>query len=379
MNLEITFRLIGGVLLLFSNAFFVATEFALTRLRQYSSDEFEEDPGLARAWKMTEQLEIYLTGCQVGITFSSVLLGIVAEPALSEILAPFLQWLGVDGGFSVAASVVLSVFLINLMHTVWAEQTPTYLGIEEAKMVAKYFAPIHYYWTKLAYPFIYMGDIITKATLRLFGVEMKRSWVESEDEVDSESAHVALRTKIVEILESGNLSEDRRQEVVNALEIDQVPVREIMVPREEIIYLSEQNSLSENLDLIQSGKSRYPLADETDSDFKGVIYTSEMLANVEELRTGEKTLRDLCRPVMTVAADMPVSELIDQFQHQHQELALITKAEKVQGLATLTDALEVIVGSAEDPMDIENSENKKWNCYKKMDSQLRDSCSLFTI
>lgn len=359
MNLEITFRLIGGVLLLFSNAFFVATEFALTRLRQYPPEEFEEDPGLVRAWKMTERLEIYLTGCQVGITFSSVLLGIVAEPALSEILAPFLQVLGVDGGFSVAASVVLSVFIINLMHTVWAEQTPTYLGIEEAKMVAKYFAPFHYYWTKLAYPFIYLGDVVTKATLRLFGVEMKRSWVENEDEMDSESTRVALRTKIVEILESGNVSEDRRQEVVNALEIDQVPIREIMVPREEIIYLSEQNSLSENLDLIQSGKSRYPLVDESNSDFKGVIYTSEMLANVEALRDEQKSLRDLCRPAMRVPANMPVSELIDQFQKEHQELALITEKGEVHGLATLTDALEAIVGSAEDPMDIENSENGK--------------------
>lgn len=359
MNLEITFRLIGGVLLLFSNAFFVATEFALTRLRQYSPDEFEDDPALVRAWEMTEELEIYLTGCQVGITFSSVLLGIVAEPALSELLAPALQLLGFEGGFTMGASVVMSVFLINLMHTVWAEQTPTYLGIEEAKMVAKHFAPIHYYWTKSAYPFIYLGDAVTKATLRLFGVEMGRSWVQNEAEVDSGSTRVALRTKIAEILESGNVSEDRRQEVVNALEIDQVPVREIMVPREEIIYLSEQKSLSENLDLIQSGKSRYPLMDETDSDFKGVIYTSEMLASVEELRSGAKTLRDLCRPSMVVPADLPVSDLIDQFQNEHQELALITENGEVRGLATLTDALEAIVGSAEDPMDVEN--NKKAN------------------
>lgn len=342
-----------------SNAFFVAVEFALTRLRQYPASEFEDDPALARAWQMTERLEIYLTGCQVGITFSSVLLGIVAEPAIAVLLEPLLQAIGFGSSFSLAASVVISIFLINLMHTVWAEQTPTYLGIEEAKMVAKYFAPVHYYWTKFAYPFIYVGDQVTKATLRLFGIQMGRSWIQSETDVEAESTRVALRTKIAEILETGNVSADRRQEVVNALEIDEVPVRDIMVPREDIIFLSEHNSLSDNLNLIQSGKSRYPLIGKDETEFKGVIYTSEMLANIEDLKFNRKLLEDLCRPGMTVPPDLPVSELIDQFQNEHQELALVTSDGQIQGLATITDALEVIVGSAEDPMDVENEQAKR--------------------
>lgn len=356
MNLELFFRLAGGIFLLFSNAFFVATEFALTRLRQFSPSEFKDDEGLARAWEMTEQLEIYLTGCQVGITFSSVLLGIVAEPAVTKLLEPLLLGLGFDEGVSLAASVVLSVFLINLMHTVWAEQTPTYLGIEEAKMVAKYCAPIHYYWTKITYPFIFVGDAITKKTLRLFGIEIGRSWLEESKQTEG-TTRVALKTKIADILESGNVSKDRREEVVNALEIDEVPVRDIMVPRDEIIFLSDGNTLSQNLKLIQSGKSRYPLADESGGGFQGVIYTSEMLANIEALSSGAKQLRDLCRPGITVPADVPVSKLIDQFQNENQELALVTDNGDIQGLATLTDAFEAIVGSAKDPMDVENDES----------------------
>ena len=357
MNIEIILRLLGGVLLLASNAFFVATEFALTRIRQYSPDEFKSDDGLARAWEMTEKLEFYLTGCQVGITFSSVLLGIVAEPAVTALFEPLLQSMGLSGNFSVGASVVLSVLVINLMHTIWAEQTPTYLGIEEAKLVAKYFATPHYYWTKMTYPFIYVGDKITKATLRFFGIEMTRSWTEEGSEKEQpESTRASLKGKMAELLRSGNVSSDRREEVVKALEIDEIPVRDIMVSRDEIVFLSEKKTLSENLNLIQSGKSRYPLAGESEEDYRGVIYASEMLANIEDLGSGKKKLGSLCRSGMKVSPDLPVSKLIDQFQDEHQELALVLENNVIQGLVTITDALEAIVGSAEDPMDIENNE-----------------------
>tara|TARA_R100000908_G_scaffold65428_1_gene56482 strand:+ start:131633 stop:131854 length:222 start_codon:yes stop_codon:yes gene_type:complete len=70
--MEMTIRLFGGLLLLLMNAFYVAAEFALTRLRQYERDELEETPGLNRAWEMTETLEIYLTSCQIGITTTSI-------------------------------------------------------------------------------------------------------------------------------------------------------------------------------------------------------------------------------------------------------------------------------------------------------------------
>ncbi len=332
-----------------SNAFFVATEFALTRLRQFNKDEFEDDAGLRTAWEMTERLEIYLTGCQVGITFSSVLLGIVAEPAVTELFHPLVVYLGATPEVALGFSVVLSVFVINLMHTVWAEQTPTYLGIEEAKLVARYCAPPHYYWTQMAYPFIFVGDKITKATLGLFGITMRRSWTEEE-----EPTHVDVRSQLVDLLKSEGLPQDRRDEVVKAMEIDEIPVSDIMVPREEIVCLWDDKPLEENLGIIRHRmQSRYPLVGESLDDFKGLIYASEMLAHIEELQSGEKSLQELSRADMTVGHDLPVSRLIDRFQEEYQELALVTRMGKTIGLVTLTDALEVIVGSAEDPMDLE--------------------------
>jgi len=125
-------------LLILANGFSVATEFALTRVRQYPESEFDK-PGLQRAWEMTNDLEIYLTSCQVGITASSIAVGIVAEPALAAILKPvfsntFLASVGAGG--------IVALLIINLLHLTHGEQTPTYLGVKRAKFVTRYDFPI---------------------------------------------------------------------------------------------------------------------------------------------------------------------------------------------------------------------------------------------
>lgn len=124
--------------MLLANAFFVATEFALTRLRQYRQEEIQENSGLSRAWKMTERLEIYLTGCQVGITSTSILLGVIAEPAVTQLIELLIAGAEIGSFTTHGISIVLSVVLINFAHTIWGEQTPTYLGVEKAKTVARY-------------------------------------------------------------------------------------------------------------------------------------------------------------------------------------------------------------------------------------------------
>ena len=351
MTLEIAVRLAAGVFLLLANAFYVATEFALTRLRQYPEEEFEGDKLLQRAWKMTETLEIYLTSCQIGITSTSILLGVVAEPAVTELIEMVIG-VGTIGGFSShTISIVLSIILINFAHTVWGEQAPTYLGVERAKGVARYCALPLYWWTYSIYPVLSFGDWITKGTLKLFGITMKRSWME---ETEATTTQADVRSQVVDLLKSEGLPEDRRDEVVKALEIDEIPVSDIMVPRENIVCLSDEKTLEENLRIISDRmQSRYPLVGQSLDDYKGVIYASEMLANIRDLQNGDITLQQISRADMTIPHDMPVSELIDRFQEKYQELALVVKEGRTVGLVTLTDALEVIVGSAEDPMDLE--------------------------
>src|SRR6056297_3029856 len=178
---EIGFRLVAGLLLILANGFFVAIEFALTRARQFTEDEFVDgDSRLERAWEMTQDLELYLTTCQVGITASSIAVGIVAEPALAAIFEPIFHNTVLA---SIGSGGIIAFLIINLVHLTHGEQTPTYLGVERSRLVCRYGAtPLYWFHFAIA-PIITLGDSIAKLTLRLFGVEMTGAWLETEEDV----------------------------------------------------------------------------------------------------------------------------------------------------------------------------------------------------
>jgi CBS domain containing-hemolysin-like protein len=351
-QLEVIVRFVAGVGLLGANAFFVATEFALTRTRQFSEDEFQGSAGLRRAWEMTETLEIYLTACQLGITVTSILLGVVFEPAITALIQPAVEIMGLSASQTHLVSIVLAVMVIQLAHTVWGEQTPTYLGVERPKIVVAWGARGVYWWSTLAYPLIYFGDFLAKATLRVFGVEIERSWAEGDTIEDRGE----LKTQMGELLGAGMLSEERRREVMNALELDDMLTRDIMVPRDQVEVLRSDVPMGENLMTLKRGRySRYPLVGEDLDDFRGTIYTPGLLMVYEAWEEGQVSLEEIAVEPMTVSAELSVSELVDTFQRESQELALVEDDGEIVGLVTATDASEAIVGDIADPFDAEGS------------------------
>jgi CBS domain containing-hemolysin-like protein len=370
--LEITLRLGIGVVLILANAFFVMTEFALTRLRQLPEEDFQKEGRLRRAWEMTEKLEIYLTSCQVGISLTSILLGILTEPAVTYLLRPVFDAVGLEGKTARIVSVVVAVAILNLIHKIWGEQAPTYLGVERPLDVARWTSGAHYWWTKVMYPVVFVGDGIAKWTLKLFGVEMERSWVGAEegeegsggggdDErregVDERKKHERrsypeIRREMGQLLAGGGVPADRREEVIRALEIDRIPVGDIMVPRDEMVTVSTEKPFEENLETLRRGDlSRFPLVGDSVDDPRGTLYLPAVFRHLDDLRSGAKTLDDIAVEVVTVPSDLPVSRLIDRLQQARQELALVEENDRVVGLVTLTEAFEVIAGESEDPYD----------------------------
>jgi len=209
-SLEIGLRLFAGIGLILANAFFVAIEFALTRVRrQYPESAFDE-PGLRRAWEMTDDLEVYLTSCQVGISATSIAVGIVAEPALATLVSPLFETTTLA---SAGAGAVIAFVIINLLHLTHGEQTPTYLGVERTKFVARYGATPLYWFAWLLSPVIWFGDAVAKWTLRRFGVEMTGAWLETETEIIETRAD--LRNRLASILERGELPDERREEILS--------------------------------------------------------------------------------------------------------------------------------------------------------------------
>ncbi|MFC5973380.1 CNNM domain-containing protein [Halomarina salina] len=371
--------LLAGVVLLFGNAFFVVSEFAMTRVRQFDESEFQGHRGLERAWEMTEELEIYLSGCQVGITICSVGLGYVAEPALAAILDPAVKAVGLGGllggggeGGHTAIAVVLALLVINLLHIVIGEQSPTYLGVERSKTVCKYCAYPLYLWATVMKPVILVADRIAKALLRLFGVSIERSWAdeEMEDGEDGEATDRAdVRRQMGERLSGLGLTGERKEEVLAAIDIDQMTIYDVMVPVEDVVTLRTDASFEENLDTMREASlSRFPLVGDSIQDFRGVVHAPAVIRELDGLRDGSVTLSDVAAPPMTVEAGEDVADTIDRFQAENQELALVTGGspddeeplealdagdDEVVGLVTATDCFEAITGELEDPLDAE--------------------------
>ncbi|QWC18604.1 hemolysin family protein [Halorubrum sp. 2020YC2] len=343
---EVALRVAAGVLLILINAYFVAVEFGLTRLRQYPESEMDT-PGLRRAWEMTDDLEFYLTTCQVWISGTSIALGIVAEPGLAALFAPIFENTSLA---SAGAGSLLGFFIINMVHLTHGEQTPTYLGVERSKQVANYGARPLYWFAWLISPLIKFGDWVAKATLGLFGVEMTGSWTEAEEEVLETRAQ--LRTRLGSMMEEVELPEERREEVLSALDVDRVAVSDVMTPTDEIISLSTTASVEANLDRIRdTPHSRFPLVGDGPSDFEGIVYAPSIVSRYDGLRDGDLTFADVAAPPMTVSADASVSDAYDRFQAESQELALVTEGGEVVGLLTATDAMEAVMGQLEDPLD----------------------------
>ena len=355
--LELTGRLAAGVALILTNAFFVAIEFALTRARQFTESEFVGDSagGLQRAWEMTQNLELYLTTCQVGITASSIAVGIVAEPALAAIFEPLFDNTVLA---AIGSGGIVAFLIINLVHLTHGEQTPTYLGVERSRFVCRYGAGPLYWFHRLISPLITLGDWVAKSTLGLFGIEMTGAWLETEE--DRIESRADLRNRVDSVLAEGDLPADRQEEVLTALEIGATPVEEVMTPLEEAVVLFSNRPAPDEIGRMQATPqyTRYPLLDGESADgpvaadrLVGVVYASSVVTNIESLQSGREQLRDVAAPPVTVDYQTSVATTIDRLQAQNAELAVITDDRQAIGLVTITDAFEAIAGQLEDPMD----------------------------
>jgi len=255
---------------------------------------------------------------------------------------------------SAGAGSVLGFALINMAHLTHGEQTPTYLGVERSKQVVAYGARPLYWFAWLISPLIRVGDWVAKATLRLFGVEMTGSWTETETDVLESRAE--LRTRLGSMMEDVELPEERREEVLNALDVDERPVAEIATPAADVVALSTAVSVETNLDRIRgTPHSRFPLVGDDLGDAEGIVYAPSIVSNFEALTAGDVTFAEIAAPPMTLSAEASVSDAYDQFQAQAQELALVVEDGDVVGLVTATDALEAVMGQLEDPLDADRA------------------------
>jgi CBS domain containing-hemolysin-like protein len=332
------------------NGFFVATEFAIVKVRATRLRELAESgSSTARvAQKVVSQLNAYLSACQLGITGASLGLGWIGEPAFAHLFEPLFGVLGPWAATGAhAAAIALAFLLITVLHIVLGEQAPKALAIQHPETTALVVArPIELFF-RLFYPAIWALNAMANGTLRLLGISPGHGEGSGHSEEE-------LRILLIESAGPGAQGERRRALLEQALEFPTRRVRQLMVPRADISYLDVLSPLPEILDTARrEGYTRYPLCKDHLDEVIGIVHVRDLFANAEALRSSEDVAR-LAREPLFVPESATADRLLRLFQQRRLHMAIVVdEYGGTSGLASLEDVIEELAGEIQDEFDVE--------------------------
>jgi CBS domain containing-hemolysin-like protein len=343
-------RIIGALVLVGLNAFFVATEFAITRIRLSQVIDLEKRgrPGAKAARQAVEQIDAYLAACQLGITIASIGLGALAEPAFEHLLEPALG--AVAPGVAAGISFAFAFGLVTLLHVVLGELAPKSLAIARTTRTVLLVSPpmrVFYLATKpLVDGFNGLGNLVLKP----FGIPPAREVGHAPHTEDE------LRMLLAQSVREGLIETYEREFAENVLVFGDLRARQVMVPRRDIDYLVLGETVTEAVRRASGSlHTRLPLCEAEDGldDPVGVINFKELLRLA--LDGVQTDLSELARPLARVSESTLVDQVLRDLRRKRQHMALVVdEFGTTVGLVTLEDILEEIVGEFEEEEDGEH-------------------------
>ncbi|HEX3420564.1 MAG TPA: hemolysin family protein [Candidatus Udaeobacter sp.] len=337
------------------NAFFVACEFSVVKVRTTQLDALlEEDDARARVVKHVRgHLDAYLSATQLGITLASLALGWIGEQSLASIIQPALAIFHIySHAVTTSIAVTLAFAGITFLHIVFGELAPKYVAISDPLPVAlRLVRPLSGFYV-LFKPAIWLlnksSNFLLRRVLRLQPVR------------GSELAHSEEELRL--ILEQSEKSADvtplGRELVFNVLDLRDRVVRDIMTPRGEIVYLDAQNDFETNVKkAIQSQHTRFPLCRGNLDNTIALIHIKDLLLM---MRDPHPYLMKIKRELLPVPEMMALENLLRLFLSKHAHVAIVVdEFGGTVGLVTLEDALEELVGDIQDEFDSDKEEFHK--------------------
>lgn len=321
--------------MVFLNGFFVVAEYGLVRSRRAKLEELAEagEGGASLALKMLDKQETYVSAVQLGITASTVLLGILGGRFFAELLHAY-------AALDMILAWALSIFFVILLHVVWGELVPRAIAesnVERAVIRTVY--PViffHYFF----YPVVLVSSKASLAMQNLMHIAKPAEDIaRSEDE---------LRRIVSASEQEGEIDHIESSMIDNVFDFADRVAREVMVPRQDMVCLFTDDSLAENLATVRGSRhTRYPLCDEDKDHVIGTIHVRDLLA----IRGGVQSydLRRLMRPLVVSPEAMPISKALTLMQQRHVQMVLVAdEYGGTAGLITMEDLVEEIVGEIQD-------------------------------
>jgi len=342
-------QVIITLVLVFLNGFFVAAEFAIVKIRA-SQLEQKAQEGNAMAIlskKIVANLDGYLAATQFGITLASLGLGWIGEPVVSKILIGGMELVGLTLEPELAHQIALpaAFAIITVLHIVFGELAPKSIAIQRPEATTLFLSyPLHGFYLVFK-PVVWLLNGIATFILKGVGITPTHgSEVHSSDE---------LRYLVHQQKESGMIEAADYDLIKNAFNFSERIVRQVMIPRPQIVGIDINDYNEAKLDkIIEEGYSRIPVYEDTLDQIVGVVHLKELLLKMR--RENKIVLKDLIRPISTVHETKPIGALLRDFQVNRQQMAvIIDEYGGVDGIVTMEDILEELVGEIQDEYDNE--------------------------
>ncbi|MFF7952312.1 hemolysin family protein [Streptomyces griseorubiginosus] len=330
-------QLLIGLATLVVNAFFVGAEFALISVRRSQVETYAEQ-GDRRAksvlWGL-EHVSALMAAAQLGITLCTLVLGVVAEPAIAHLLEPVFHAVGVPEGAGHAVSFVIALALATYLHMLLGEMVPKNIALAEPVRSALMLGPPLVTLARGLRPVIFAINAFANALLKLLRVETK-------DEVTATFSDAELARIVRDSGEAGLIDERARERLHDVLELGRRPVRDVVMPLERVVY-ARVGVTPEQLEALsaESGFSRFPVVDEG-RRIVGYLHVKDALdASPRDLPF---PVRDM-RPIARIRESTPLDDVLTAMRRSRTHLAAVLGADgRLAGLVTMEDVLRELFG-----------------------------------
>lgn len=339
------------------NGFFVTAEFALVKVRRSQLDALaaEGNRRAAVAKHVTEHLNAYLSACQLGITLASLGLGWLGEPFVARMLQPLFAAAGLTSATVITSiSFAIAFSLITALHIILGEQAPKILAIQKPFEATLWVSPPLRFFYMMFKPFIWLLNESSNAIL-VHILRLPRAQA-------SEVAHSEeeLRLILSDSAKAEEVSPLGKELLINALDLRDRVVRDIMTPRGEVVYLDLEEDFESNLrKVFESRHTRFPLCRGHLDNTVGLVHVKELLTMI---RDPHPDLLRIKRDITPVPEMMQLEKLLNLFLTRHAHIAIVVDEFGGNvGMVTLENVLEELVGDIQDEFDSEKEEFKKLN------------------
>ena len=355
MDSSILLKLAIVVVLIAINAYFVATEFALVAVRRTRIEQRLRG-GDRRARYVSEALDHpddFISAAQLGITVASIAIGYIAEDSIHALIVPYLEAIHFNIPMINASvtghiiSTLLTLLLVTYLHVVLGEQVPKMIAIQKAEPVALWTTRPTQIFGIVFRPFIRIMSGSASGIMRMIGLEPTgvHSVAHSPEEI---------RMLVEQSHQEGEIEAEQEQMLHGVFEFPETLAREIMTPRPDIIALELTATMDEVVNLlIEEGHSRIPVYEENLDNIVGVLLVKDLLPYMAGTKGEVFVLRDLLREPYFVPDTKRISELLPELRTRNVHLAIVLdEFGGTEGLVTLEDLLEEIVGEIYDEYDV---------------------------